>query len=144
MSSKTRTRRPAPTAPPTRALQTAPNWPLLALSILGVLLSGYLAWTAFIGGAVQGCAVGGGCDTVLSSRWATLLGLPTAFWGFLGYAALAGIAFVRRPATQWTYAWTVAFFGVCYSVYLTVVSLTILKSACPYCLTSARRSFRQA
>jgi glutaredoxin len=31
---------------------------------------------------------------------------------------------------------TVAFFGVCYSVYLTVVSLTILGSACPYCLTS--------
>jgi hypothetical protein len=37
---------------------------------------------------------------------------------------------------HWSYAWTAAFFGVCYSVYLTVVSLTILESACPYCLTS--------
>ena len=52
------------------------------------------------------------------------------------YAALAAIAFVRRANKQWSYAWTVAFFGVCYSVYLTVVSLTILESACPYCLTS--------
>jgi glutaredoxin len=57
-------------------------------------------------------------------------------WGLLAYAALAGIAFIRRADTHWSYGWTVAFFGVCYSVYLTVVSLTIIGSACPYCLTS--------
>jgi thiol-disulfide isomerase/thioredoxin len=85
---------------------------------------------------VQGCSAGGGCDIVLTSRWATLLGLPTSAWGLLGYAALAAIAFVRRVDQHWSWAWTVAFFGVCYSVYLTVVSLTILQSACPYCLTS--------
>ena len=101
-----------------------------------MVLTGYLSWTAFSGGAPQGCAVGGGCEVVLSSRWAKLFGLPTSLWGFLGYAALAAIAFVRRANKQWSYAWTVAFFGVCYSVYLTVVSLTILESACPYCLTS--------
>jgi uncharacterized membrane protein/glutaredoxin len=73
---------------------------------------------------------------VLSSRWATLLGLPTALWGLLAYAGLAAIAFVRRVDKQWSYAWTVAFLGVAYSAYLTVVSLTILQSTCPYCLTS--------
>jgi uncharacterized membrane protein/glutaredoxin len=101
-----------------------------------MLLTGYLAWTAFSGGAVQGCSAGGGCDIVLTSRWATLLGLPTALWGLLAYTGLAAIAFVRRADKHWSYAWTAAFFGVCYSVYLTVVSLTILGSACPYCLTS--------
>lgn len=101
-----------------------------------MILTGYLAWTAFSGGAVQGCSAGGGCDVVLASRWATLLGLPTSLWGLLGYTALAGIAFIRRADRHWSYAWTVAFFGVCYSVYLTLVSLTILESACPYCLTS--------
>jgi uncharacterized membrane protein len=106
------------------------------MSGVGILLTAYLSWTALSGGAVQGCTVGGGCDTVLTSRWATLLGLPTSLWGLLGYAALAGIAFVRRADTHWSSAWTVAFWGVCYSVYLTVVSLTILQSACPYCLTS--------
>src|SRR4029434_4606860 len=75
-------------------------------------------------------------DIVLTSRWATLLGLPTAFWGLLAYSGLAAIAFIRRADQHWSYALTVAFFGVCYSVYLTVVSLTILGSACPYCLTS--------
>jgi uncharacterized membrane protein/glutaredoxin len=106
------------------------------VSGLGIALTGYLSWTAFTGGPVQGCSAGGGCDTVLTSRWATLLGLPTAFWGLLAYTGLAAIAFVRRVDRHWSYAWTAAFFGVCYSVYLTVVSLTILQSACPYCLTS--------
>ncbi len=135
MSKKPKTRRPR-TAADTHALRPGPNWPLLALSCLGIALTGYLSWTAFSGGPVQGCAAGGGCDLVLNSRWATLLGLPTALWGLAAYAGLAAIAFVRRVDQHWSYAWTAAFFGVCYSVYLTVVSLTILESACPYCLTS--------
>ena len=101
-----------------------------------MILTGYLASVALTGGAVQGCSAGGGCDTVLTSRWATLFGLPTSLWGFAGYAALAAVAFVRRADKHWRWAWTLAFFGVCYSVYLTVVSLTILQSTCPYCLTS--------
>jgi uncharacterized membrane protein len=120
----------------TQELGSAPNWPLLAIGVLGIALTAYLSWTAFSGSIPQGCAAGGGCDTVLSSRWATLFGLPTALWGLLAYVALAAISFVRRVDKHWSYAWTVTFFGVCYSLYLTIVSLTILQSACPYCLTS--------
>ena len=136
MSKKTKTRKAAKTVSERYTVRTAPNWPLLAISSIGILLTGYLTFTAFTGAQVQGCSAGGGCDTVLTSRWATLLGLPTSLWGLLGYAALAAIAFVRRADKHWSYAFTVAFFGVCYSVYLTTVSLTILQSACPYCLTS--------
>jgi uncharacterized membrane protein/glutaredoxin len=136
MSKKSKTRRVTRAATESPVLRPGPNWPLLALSILGIVLTAYLSWTAFSGGAVRGCSAGGGCDTVLTSRWSTLLGLPTSFWGLLAYVSLAAVAFVRRADKQWSYAWTVAFFGVCYSVYLTIVSLTILQSACPYCLTS--------
>jgi uncharacterized membrane protein len=120
----------------THALRPRPNWALLSVSGLGIALTAYLSWTAFSGSAVQGCSAGGGCDIVLTSRWATLLGLPTALWGLLAYTGLAAIAFIRRADRHWSYAWTAAFFGVCYSVYLTVVSLVVLESACPYCLTS--------
>ena len=129
MSKKSKGRRGSRTVSETYTLRSAPNWPLLAVSILGILLTGYLSWTALAGGRVQGCAAGGGCDVVLTSAWATLLGLPTSLWGLLAYIALAAISFVRRADRQWSYAWTVAFFGVCYSVYLTVVSLTILGGA---------------
>ena len=135
MSKKSKTRRPR-FASSAHTLRPGPNWPLLALSSLGIALTGYLSWTAFSGSPVQGCSAGGGCDLVLNSRWATLLGLPTALWGLLAYAGLAGISFIRRADQHWSYALTATFFGVCYSVYLTVVSLTILESACPYCLTS--------
>ncbi len=136
MSKGLKTRRRSKGSSASHALRPGPNWPLLAVSSLGIVLTGYLSWTAFSGSAVQGCSAGGGCDIVLTSRWATLLGLPTALWGLLAYSGLAAIAFVRRADRHWSYAWTAALFGVCYSVYLTVVSLTILESACPYCLTS--------
>jgi uncharacterized membrane protein/glutaredoxin len=137
MSRKSNARRPSRPDTEISAVSPGPNWPLLALSGVGIALTAYLTWTALSGAAPQGCAAGGGCDIVLSSRWATLLGLPTSLWGLLGYVALAAIAlFVKRADQRWSYALTVAFFGVCYSIYLTVVSLTILQSACPYCLTS--------
>ena len=118
------------------SFRPGPNWPLLALSLVGVALAGYLSWTAVTNAAVQGCAEGGGCDTVLSSRWATLLGVPTAVWGLLTYLALAGTAFIRRAESHWRMAWTMAFFGALYSVYLTTISLTTLGATCPYCLSS--------
>ena len=136
MSKKSKPKRGSRLPVETYTVRPGPNWPLLAVSSLGIALTGYLSWTAFTGGAVQGCPAGGGCDVVLTSPWATLLGLPTSVWGLLAYIALAAISFVRRADKQWSYAWTVAFFGVCYSVYLTIVSLTILGGACPYCLTS--------
>jgi len=116
--------------------RAAPNWPLLAVGAVGILLTSYLAWTAFNGAHVKGCSVGGGCDVVLSSRWATLLGIPTAFWGMLTYLTLAVTALMPRAESRWKLGWLVAMFGWVYSVYLTTVSLTILQAACPYCLTS--------
>ena len=137
MSKKSKARRTrTATAPAPYTARQTPNYPLLALSVVGILLTAYLTWAKFTESAVQGCTVGGGCDVVLTSRWATLLGLPTSLWGLLGYASLAAIAFVRRADRQWSWAWTIALVGVCYSVYLTTVSLTMLQSACPYCLTS--------
>ncbi|MEZ5283965.1 MAG: vitamin K epoxide reductase family protein [Vicinamibacterales bacterium] len=129
-------REPRVAAGPRVVLRPTPNWPLLALSLLGCALAGYLTYTSLSGGMVRGCTVGSGCDLVLSSRWATLLGMPTAFWGLATYVALAGLAFMAQAHQQWRMAWTIAFFGVLYSAYLTVISLTVLGATCPYCLTS--------
>lgn len=101
-----------------------------------MLVTSYLTWTHWTGNSVKGCSVGGGCDIVLSSQWSTLLGLPTSAWGFIAYASLAGIAFIKRQDRHWWLSWGVAFFGLLYSIYLTTVSLTVLHAACPYCLTS--------
>ncbi len=113
-----------------------PNRPILVLSLVGMAVTAYLSWAASSGSGVPGCGIDSGCDAVLSSRWATLLGAPTAVWGLLAYATLAASAFIRRADWQWIVSWTVAFFGLLYSVYLTTVSVTLLGATCPYCLTS--------
>lgn len=127
---------PKRTSPANVAPAPGPNLALLALSLLGAALAAYLTWTDVTGSGVKGCAVGSACDVVLTSRWATLLGMPTAQWGLLAYLALAGIAFLRPVERRWRWAWIVALFGVLYSAYLTTISLTVLGAACPYCLTS--------
>src|SRR5579872_6679607 len=88
-----------------------PNWPLFVLAVAGLLLTGYLTWTAFAGMNVKGCAVGAGCDVVLTSKWSRFLGLPTSFWGLLTYMTLLGSAFMPRRESRWQLEWIVATFG---------------------------------
>ena len=137
MSRKTRLKSRTAARP---AAQTAarggPNWPILGLSLIGLALTAYLTWAESSGSGLQGCGVDSGCDAVLSSKWATLLGAPTAFWGLLAYATLAALAFGSRAGWRWIATWTVSFVGVLYSLYLTTVSVTVLGATCPYCLTS--------
>jgi len=64
MSSKSKKQRAPKTAPKGHALRSAPNWPLLAVSSVGIVLTAYLSWVAFTVGGVRGCPAGGGCDLV--------------------------------------------------------------------------------
>ena len=117
-------------------LRDGPNWPLFVLALIGMALSGYLTFTVWSGKTVAFCTEGAGCDVVLNSRWSTLFGMPTSFWGFLAYALLAAIAWNRHADNQWRWAWVISLFGLLYSLYLTSISFFVLQAACQYCLTS--------
>jgi hypothetical protein len=39
----------------------APNWPVIALALVGIALSGYLSFTAWQGKLVAFCTEGAGC-----------------------------------------------------------------------------------
>jgi uncharacterized membrane protein/glutaredoxin len=118
------------------AAMQGPNWLLFVLAIAGVLLTGYLTYSAWQGRLVAGCTVGDPCDVVLNSRWSSLFGMPTSFWGLLTYALLAAIAWNKPSSAQWKLAWVVAIMGLLYSLYLTGISLLSLGASCPYCLAS--------
>src|ERR1041384_5320738 len=105
MAKPAKSKKPNARAAERALLRAAPNWPLFVLAVIGMALSGYLTFTAWQGRLVAGCAVGSACDAVLSSRWSTLLGLPTSFWGFLTYGLLAAIAWNKRSDTQRKTAW---------------------------------------
>ncbi len=123
--------------PPVLKKRNHPNWPVIALAGVGMVLTLYLTLTAWFGEVPLYCAQGSPCDIVQQSRWGTFLGMPTAFWGFLTYSALLFIGIkVRNPEQHWKSAWIVSLLGVGYSVYLTLVSHLIIDALCPYCLVS--------
>ncbi|MBI1993656.1 MAG: vitamin K epoxide reductase family protein [Deltaproteobacteria bacterium] len=95
------------------------------MALAGMALTGYLTATAWAGQTVAGCAAGSGCDLVLASRWSKLFGLPVSFWGFLAYASLAGIAWIRRADRHWRLAALVSLFGALYSLYLTLMAFML-------------------
>lgn len=123
-------------APAKAMLRDGPNLPLLVLAVIGMLLSAYLTYSAWQSELVAFCTAGSDCDVVLNSRWSTLFSMPTSFWGFLAYGLLAAVAWNKDAVNQWRWAWVISLFGSLYSLYLTAISLFVLKAACPYCITS--------
>ncbi|HJZ47546.1 MAG TPA: vitamin K epoxide reductase family protein [Roseiflexaceae bacterium] len=67
------------------------------LALLGLLDAAYLALERVIGGALA-CPIGGGCETVQSSAYAILFGVPVAFIGVAGYALLLAVAMLSLHA----------------------------------------------
>ena len=90
-------------AAPTPRPATPPDKVMLALAALGLLITGYLAWTAGSGSPSAFCGADGGCDAIQRSGWSTLLGLPMALWGFGLYAVVAWVSLSRKasPLLRW-------------------------------------------
>jgi uncharacterized membrane protein len=113
-----------------------PEWLVIALAAAGVIVSAYLGWLKLRGGNALLCEAGGGCDIVQSSRYAAILGIPTALWGTLFYVAVGALAAVGLTARRWLGAFLLAAAGAAFSVYLTAISLFAIGAACVYCLAS--------
>ena len=109
---------------------------LVVLSVVGLLLSAYLTWTHFSGVAPV-CLVGsGGCETVQTSRYAAILGIPVATLGLVGYAGRLTSALLRDEVGVFLGLF-VALVGAIFSAYLTWLELFVIHAICQYCVTSA-------
>ena len=112
------------------------------LSLVGILIALYL--TLYKIGVVGdlSCSIGS-CETVNTSRWATLLGLPVAAWGLAAYVALFAISMAgttERYATSRTLSWllvAIAGWSVLFSAWLTYLELFVIEAICIWCVTSA-------
>jgi uncharacterized membrane protein len=115
---------------------------LAALALTGVFVSTYLTLykLGYIGQLK--CAVGS-CETVNTSQWATLLGLPVAAWGLGFYVSallLAMLSIQEKYADS--RAFSVAFvvltgWGVVFSGWLTYLELFVINAICMWCVISA-------
>ena len=107
------------------------------LAVAGILLTTYLTYSSLFEAHPAFCGEGSGCDLVQSSRWATFLGIPMAFWGLLTYAGIAWFAWhgQRKPG-NWTILLVITVCGFAISAYLTVISVVEIEATCGYCLAS--------
>jgi uncharacterized membrane protein/glutaredoxin len=109
---------------------------ILGLAAVGFAIAAYLTWLKWAGGNAAFCLSGSGCDIVQASRYGILLGVPTALWGVLVYGAIGALAALGLTASRWTWAVYLAAAGVGFSIYLTAVSVLVIKATCAYCLAS--------
>jgi len=115
---------------------------MVVLALAGLLVATYL-WLYKIGviGVLQ-CGTGG-CEAVQASRYAELLGVPVAFVGVAGYAALLGVGLVGvQPAFAADRRVTLllaalATVGFAFALYLTAIELFVLHAMCRWCVVSA-------
>ena len=114
-----------------------PNWPILGLAGLGILITAYLTGLAWWDASPALCQEGSGCDLIQHSRWSRVFGLPLAFWGLLVYALMALFAYSPlAPTKRWSRLWRLAVVGLAISVYLTLVGILALEAVCIWCLAS--------
>jgi uncharacterized membrane protein len=113
---------------------------LLALTGLFVALYLTLYKTGAIGEIT--CSLGS-CETVNTSRWSTLLGLPVAAWG-LGFYIVTLIVAIAGTQERWVddrapsvVLVALSGWGVLFSAWLTYLELFVIHAVCMWCIISA-------
>jgi uncharacterized membrane protein len=125
-------------APSVRAKRqySTPRRTLLALAVLGVLISAYLTWTHFAGLTPVCTGSGEGCKTVQSSRYASVLGIPVALLGLVAYGGLIFSTALWRETGIYL-GFLISLVGTLFSAYLTYLEIFVIGALCQWCLASA-------
>ncbi|PKL96245.1 MAG: Vitamin K epoxide reductase [Gammaproteobacteria bacterium HGW-Gammaproteobacteria-8] len=107
------------------------------MAVIGMLISGYLAFSHG-GESPLFCGPESGCAVIQNSSYATLLGLPTALWGFGLYVLILWTATTAPPRMRrWRQLVWLSALGFALSLYFTLVGIIALDSTCGWCLASA-------
>lgn len=114
----------------------APRVVLLVLAVVGGLISAYLTWTHFAGLTPVCTGSGEGCETVQSSRYASILGIPVALLGLLAYGGLVFSAILWKEAGVYL-GFLISLVGTLFSAYLTYLEIFVIGALCQWCLASA-------
>jgi uncharacterized membrane protein len=116
---------------------------VMALSLIGLLDSGYLTAHKLFGTPLR-CGVIGGCEIVSQSPYSTVFGVPLSLIGMLFYLTMFFGALTYKEFGLEKILKAVAILSVVSiltSAWLVGVQLFIIKAICIYCMISAGISF---
>lgn len=112
------------------------------LALIGFIDASYLTLKYFLGGPIP-CFVASGCDTVTTSVYARMIGIPVALLGAFYYLAIL-VLLVAFFDSRWIFPFFVASYatilGFVMSLWFVFVQAFLLKAFCFYCLISATTS----
>jgi uncharacterized membrane protein len=114
---------------------------ILLVGIIGLAVSIYLT-DAYSKTASLECGLGGGCDIVKNSQYATFLGISVPILGLLYYVFVVAYAasrlFVRKLIKFEKEIFLLAVTGaLAFSLYLTYLEAFVIEAWCQWCIVSA-------
>ena len=115
---------------------------IIGLSIIGFIDSLYLTISHFQEGSVL-CSEFSDCNFVLTSEYATILGIPVALLGALFYGFILLIASIYLDKKKSLYLKILIFtspLGFLASAWFVYIQAFVIYSYCDYCLLSAAAS----
>jgi uncharacterized membrane protein len=125
-----------PSAAPSRTTtDTRLRIAIAVLSVIGIGIGAYLTYVHYEKIKVL-CLSSGGCETVQSSSYAKLAGIPVATLGLAGYIGIFLSVWIRNELGRLG-AFGLALLGFLFSMYLTYRELFTIKAICQWCVGSA-------
>jgi len=109
------------------------------LAVCGIVVSSESLQHHYATSKTAFCDIGEtlNCDIVNRSEYSSILGIPVALIGMLGYAALAGLATVYRERRETpALLFGAAAAGLAFALYLTYIEARVLGVYCILCLSS--------
>lgn len=105
------------------------------ICLIGIGVAGYLTYTHYEKIKVL-CLASGGCETVQSSAYAKLGGVPVAVLGLAGYIGIL-LSLAIRSELGRIGGFGIALVGFLFSMYLTYREAFTIHAYCQWCLSSA-------
>jgi uncharacterized membrane protein len=112
-----------------------PGWILVVLDVIGLLIAGYLS-VVELGGGVPSCGPLHGCETVATSEYSRIGGIPVAVFGVaLSLILLTlALAWIRtdNPLLLDVHC-GLSLIGVIFEVYFLSLQVLVIHAVCVWC-----------
>ncbi len=109
---------------------------MLALTIVGVGIAGYLTYIHYAG-INPACTAGQSCVKVQTSQWSKLDGVPVALIGLIGYVVILVTLLARDREEMRLATLGLTLIGFGFGAYLTYRELFSIHAVCEWCASSA-------